>query len=107
MRDYMRHLSFVLGALLAAPAFADGQDHRYVPIPFEGNFETLFKDRLRSAKEIEPLQRILDQMKRDPAKFKVDPAILNKINLEDPAIRSLIDDIKAKHADTPEFAAKL
>src|SRR5437879_2622898 len=69
---------------------------RYVPIPFEGNFESLFKERLQTAKETTPLRSLWNQIKQNPKKFNLDPAFLNQFDLENPALRKMLTSLVEK-----------
>ena len=94
-------LASVLLALPAAPVRGqdggpEGRESRYVPIPFQGNFEGLFKDRLQSARDDESLRRLLSQIENNPGKYNVDPELLNRL---DPATRSLVRDMAKKHQE--------
>src|SRR4051812_9092951 len=83
-------LALILAAAIVVPARGQEPGPRYVPIPFEGNFETLFKARLQASKEREPFNDLLNHIRRDPQKFDIDPTLLNQLNLEDPALRHLL-----------------
>ncbi len=56
----LRFVSFGILLTLASP-WADAQElnPRYVPVPFQGDFEALFKQRLQNAKENAPLDNLL------------------------------------------------
>jgi hypothetical protein len=95
-------------AMLLVPlSMAGGQEGRYVPIPFQGNFETLFKQRLRAAKDQtssdsnSALQELFKQVQKDPQKFTLDPAaqarLLSQLNSLKPELRDTLADMMAKH----------
>lgn len=63
---------------------------RYVSIPFEGNVEALFKDRLQFAKDLEPLKKMLDEARGNPGKFNIPPGLLDRVDLSNPVLRALI-----------------
>src|SRR5947208_2355329 len=88
---------FVSGVHGQEPGPARRLEPRYVPIPFQGNFEDLFKKRLQTAQEIEPLRNLLSQIQKDPKKFQLDPGLLKMIDLENPALRQMLREMVEKH----------
>src|SRR5207302_8577828 len=60
------------------------------------NFETLFKERLQTAKETTPLRSLWNQIKQNPKKFNLDPAFLNQFDLENPALRKMLTSLVEK-----------
>ncbi len=102
-----RFLSFLVAFLAAPLAPASGEESRYVPIPFEGNFESLFKARLRAAKETDTLGQLLDQIRASPKQFNLDPAQLQRLNLDDPALREMLRGIVKSHEGNPQFTPSM
>jgi hypothetical protein len=99
---------FAAVAMLLVPlSMAGGQEGRYVPIPFQGNFETLFKERLRAAKDqplsdfSSTLQELFKRVQKDPQKFTLDPAtqarLLSQLATLKPELRDTLTDMMAKH----------
>ncbi len=87
----MARSSFAIAAcvlMLAASARSQSLNERYVTIPFQGDFESLFKMRLQLAEKDAPLQRILEQLRKDPKKFNIDPGALKQLDLDNPALRA-------------------
>jgi hypothetical protein len=86
---------FATFALVLAPP--DGQEPRYVPIPFQGNFETFLKERLQAAKENEPLRDLLNRIRQDPKRYNFDPALLKQLDFDNPALAQALKGIMDKH----------
>jgi len=102
----MRRFAISLTLVLAV-AFTEvhGQESgsRYVPFPFEGNFEALFKARLQSAKRDAPLHDLLTQIQQNPQKFNLNPATLKGLDLENPALREMLRNMADKHFNGEKF----
>jgi hypothetical protein len=95
----MPRCAVVLAALLTvALGAARGQQPRYVPIPFEGNFESLFKERLQVAKEGMPWRELLNQIKQNPNRFNLDPALLKQLDLDNPALGQMLAGVMKKQS---------
>jgi hypothetical protein len=95
----MPRCAIVLAALLTVALGAvRGQQPRYVPIPFEGNFESLFKERLQLAKEDMPWRELLNQIKQNPNGFNLDPALLKRLDLDNPALRQMLAGVVEKQS---------
>jgi hypothetical protein len=91
----MARLPVIFCFLMLSLSTANAQEtgSRYVVIPFQGNFEAQFKERLASTNAA-PLQKLLHQIFPNSKKFNLDstwlnellnnPALLNKLKQEDP-----------------------
>lgn len=93
---------------LANPACAQDADHRYVPIPFQGDFESLFKFRLQAAQN-EPLRRLLEKMQM---RGQFDPSFLRESGLlrsleNDPALRQLMQKMASPPDKRGSFPPKM
>jgi hypothetical protein len=76
---------------------------RYVPVPFQGDFEVLFKQRLQAAKDNAPLDKLLQQIRDNPKKFNLDPDVLKKIDLDDPALQEMMRAMADKYKGGAPF----
>jgi hypothetical protein len=81
-----------------APVHGADGNSRYVPIPVEGILASLFKERLQATKADAPLWKLWNDIQRDPTKFKLDPAILNQFDLNNPALRGMLKELNEKHS---------
>ena len=96
----MSHYTCTLAALLVvAPISVHAEDAspRYAPIPVEGNFATLFKERLQTAKDDAPLRKLWNDFQRSPNKFNFDPALFDQFDLKNPALHSMLKGLMEKH----------
>jgi hypothetical protein len=98
----MPRFACVLAALLSVGlSLSRGQESRYVPIPFQGNFETLFKERLQGAKDNLPFRDLLNRLKQNPNRYDLDSSLLK--HLDDPALKETLKGIMEKHPRGREF----
>ncbi len=103
----IRLISFGILLVLACPwASAQEPNPRYVPVPFQGDFEALFKQRLQTAKENGPLDNLLRQIRDNPTKYKLDPEMLKKIDLDDPALQEMMRAMAEKYKGGAPFDLK-
>src|SRR5207248_2463503 len=94
----MPRFTVVLAASLSVGlSLSRGQEARYVPIPFQGNFENLFKERLEGAKDTLPLQELLNQLKQNLKKLKLDAGSLKQLDLDNPALKQVLKGFMQKH----------
>ena len=83
-----------VAVLLVFLPMASGQEARYVQIPFQDNFENLFKARVRAAKDQLDL---FSQIQKVAKKLNIDPALINQINLHDPELPGKLADMAKKY----------
>lgn len=86
-------LACMLGCIVASKALAqDDEPRRYVPIPFDPNFEAKFKDRLKFEKQLGPFKDLVRQIIADPNKFPVDPKQIKDLKFDDPQFKKALQD---------------
>jgi hypothetical protein len=80
-----------------------GRPSRYLLIPFQGNFEDLFKKRLQAAKDIEPLRKLLEQLRLDSKNKNFEVFFLDKLDLNNPAVSKLLQSVLRTHQPGAPF----
>lgn len=80
---------------------------RFVPIPFDANPDDLVAQQLLLADELGPLKELVGEMLRDPKKFNFDAKTTNGLDLNNPALKGLLQDWinrqgKRNKSPTPE-----
>lgn len=76
---------------------APRERNRFVPIPFDVNPEDLVAQQLRLAEELGPLKDLVGQILRDPKKFNLDAQAAKGFDLNNPALKGLLQDWIARH----------
>jgi len=61
---------FQVGWLLALALAFPGSEREYRVLPFDGNLATMLKNHLQQAKGMEGLQELLDDIRKNPGKYK-------------------------------------
>lgn len=103
----MARFLFILAAAVAvSPVRGADAEPRYVPIPVEGTLADLFKQRLKSAKADAPFLKLWNDLRSDPKKFKLDPAILKQFDFNNPALRDMLKEFSEKHRDGAGLSAQ-
>jgi hypothetical protein len=95
-RCFLAAAALVVTAL--APARGQEAPSRYVPIPVAGDFESLFKQRLQTAKDVQPFFKFVERI--DPEHLKT---LLRTLDLENPATRQMLKGMLDKYQGDTKF----
>jgi hypothetical protein len=94
------------GAALAQPA----QPKQYRPLPYSGSLAEIYKEQMLQAKGLEGLKDLIDQINKDPDKFK---KLLNNKNLKpgdaaglDPATLQKLQELVKNKDGSPKYTAE-
>lgn len=85
--------------LAAQTDVAKARTNRFVPIPLQGNLEAMLLERLRMADENETLKKMVGDLLQRHQDLKLDPHQLGKLDLENPAFRSLLQKLQGDKRD--------
>jgi hypothetical protein len=90
---------------------AANQPERYVHFPLPDDIESRVGGQLKSVESLEPFKKLIDNVLRDPKKFKLDAEALKRLKLDDPELQKQVKDWMAKQPagkqPSPEDMQKL
>lgn len=77
------------------PPPAKKEQERYVELPFSGNLEALVKEYLGVVQRRQEFDELLQELLKDTGKFKVDPELFKKFDLNNPLLQDRLKDLVA------------
>lgn len=105
MHNMPRSSTLVALFLVAGGVCAQGREQRYVPIPFQGDFEALFKLRLQASQD-ESLRRFIEGFRGNvDGPWFLDPGRLQRLQ-DDPKLRALMKKLAPALEKNGQFIPK-